>query len=304
MEGQSISLYLDLEKGQNADLEIVAKASLALLSALRDAAFILDPSVEIRLEFESGTEGSLSLNTKIKALKRVAESALPDKPTLKILAWLVMCWFANDLRQFGTQEILNHIWKGEDKHISEEQKQEIAAMVSDLLKMRVAADKVGEVFVQLEKDKVIKGVGATEEKGRKPPNVVPRSEFKERSSGSFGKIIEETIEKRAITTIQVITLVSPVLLQSSRMWRFRAASVEFGAKIADASFQNRLLSGKLRLPMKSGIQLLVEMKTEEEKLDSVWVTKGRTILKVLKVLKQPIQTSLDFRSSEDEDQSD
>ncbi len=66
---EPFSLYLDLEPGQLIDLDSAAKISLALSSAIREAAFVLDPSISVRVMLLSGTEGSFSLNTFIKSLK-------------------------------------------------------------------------------------------------------------------------------------------------------------------------------------------------------------------------------------------
>ena len=63
-----LSLYLDLEKGATADLEVVSRAALAWSAAIKDLAFILDPSIEIRVEIASGTPGSFSLNSLIRTV--------------------------------------------------------------------------------------------------------------------------------------------------------------------------------------------------------------------------------------------
>jgi hypothetical protein len=104
----------------------------------------------------------------------------------------------------------------------------------------------------------------------------------------------EVEEKRSTTKIQAVTLISPVLVPGKRVWKFRANSIEFGAKIGDTKFQTNLLGGKIRIPMKSGIQMIVELKTEEEKLDGVWHVTNRVVLRVLSIPKQPLQHTLDF----------
>ena len=43
-------LYLDLKKGQLIDIEVAAQVALALGAAIRDAAFIMDPSIKVRIE--------------------------------------------------------------------------------------------------------------------------------------------------------------------------------------------------------------------------------------------------------------
>lgn len=57
---QPINLYLDIEPGQVADIEVVARAALAFSKTIKEVVFVLDPSLEIRVEIASGTPGSLS----------------------------------------------------------------------------------------------------------------------------------------------------------------------------------------------------------------------------------------------------
>src|ERR1041385_2963429 len=78
MTALPISLYIDLERGQKADLEAVARASLAFAATIRDIAFVLDPSVDIRVELASGTESSLSLKPVLRRGKRHWRFAGPD----------------------------------------------------------------------------------------------------------------------------------------------------------------------------------------------------------------------------------
>jgi hypothetical protein len=103
---EPISLYLELEPGQTADLEVVARAALAFAAAIREAAFVLDPSLEISLGFESGTEGSLSLNSIIRSIKNNTKL---DPATIKTLIIMVIFWFSTDIRQWTVQEGLKSV---------------------------------------------------------------------------------------------------------------------------------------------------------------------------------------------------
>jgi len=87
MEQQPVpfSLHIDLNENSAADLEVVAKASLSLAAALREAAFVLDPSLDFRIELVSGTESSLSLNSIFKLLGE------NSKERRKNLLWLSRC---------------------------------------------------------------------------------------------------------------------------------------------------------------------------------------------------------------------
>jgi hypothetical protein len=63
---ETISLYLDLKPGQKADFEVVGRTAAAFAEAVKEIAFIIEPGMEVKLEFDSGTEGSLSLNALLK----------------------------------------------------------------------------------------------------------------------------------------------------------------------------------------------------------------------------------------------
>lgn len=91
MEHQ-INLYLDLEPGELADLEVVAKASLAFAGAVREIAYVLDPSLVVKLEIESGTSGSLSINS----VMRFVRQAIPDPVTRKVILVSLTLWFAKE----------------------------------------------------------------------------------------------------------------------------------------------------------------------------------------------------------------
>jgi hypothetical protein len=64
-----LSLYLDLKPGLKADLEVTARAALAFASAIREVAYVIDPALELRIELESGTDGSLCLNAILRAVR-------------------------------------------------------------------------------------------------------------------------------------------------------------------------------------------------------------------------------------------
>jgi hypothetical protein len=66
---ETITLYLGLKEGQEADFEVVGLSAAAFAEAVKEIAYILEPGLEVRLEFDSGTEGSLALNAIIKSLK-------------------------------------------------------------------------------------------------------------------------------------------------------------------------------------------------------------------------------------------
>ena len=60
------SIYLKLEDGTQADFEVVARSSLALISAIKDIVDFADPLIDVKVTLQNGEEGSLRLNTFIK----------------------------------------------------------------------------------------------------------------------------------------------------------------------------------------------------------------------------------------------
>ncbi len=102
MSTEPFSLYFDLEENKKADLEVVASASLALVAAIKEVAYIIDPSIEISVELESGTAGSLSLNTLIKTIK---EHVAPGNITALGIVFTVLSWFTTDFRQYEFRQL-------------------------------------------------------------------------------------------------------------------------------------------------------------------------------------------------------
>jgi hypothetical protein len=289
---QFLSVYLDIDEGKHADLVVVARASLALADAIEEIAYIIDPSLEVVLEFTSGTDGSLSLNTLIKSLK----SKIAPRPfTLLNIAMVVVTCLGTDLRAYGVMKFLDHFLTPEQKQsLSDDDIRKIVQMLENAQNGKMAKPPIQRLYREIERDTVIKGIGATTVPGVKPSNLVPRDQFQERSGS---KIEEKKPEIRTRTTPERLTLVSPVLLPKDRSWKFYLPSIgEFGAKIKDEKFLAGLLSGRTHMQMRAGIQLDVELDTREEKMGNVWVVKDRSIKRVIR--KPRIPSISDLFSSE------
>ncbi|KQX55446.1 MULTISPECIES: hypothetical protein [unclassified Ensifer] len=283
---QAICLYLDLNEGQKADLEVVAKAALAFDAAVKEIAFVLDPGAVIRVELESGTEGSLSLNSIISAIGPM------NRVRLQAIAFALLTWFGAETASYVYSAILDQI-KGDEQalQLSEEQIKEMSEQVAKICEGKVGARQVGDIFKELEKDPAVRGVGVTTNKDKKPRYVVPRSQFQERS-----RSISETQEvtsARTTTGVQTLTLISPVLVEGPRKWKFRSGQVEFGATVKDADFVQRVLAGR-ELPMAAGIVLKVKLTVKEEMIDEVWHVKERIVEEVLEVVPAPNQQEMEI----------
>jgi hypothetical protein len=278
---QPISLYLDLEPGQVADIEVVARAALAFSKTIKEIIYVLDPSLDIRVEIASGTPGSLSLDSVIRSLKEKAEA----RPILAATVVLLFSWFGN----YGFTEGLDAL-RGKD-NLSAEEIAEIADKVVEAMDKRVAQDQVQSVYQELERDTRIKGVGVTTVAGTRPDDIVPREQFAIRSDPAI--LTEVTTEtRRSRKRRETVVIVRPVLLKGTRRWRFNSAEGEFGAQVKDEAFVEKLLSGRLMLPMTGGVELDVLLETEEHFLDGVWVPAEWTVWEVYGHKFPPRQASL------------
>ncbi|TIT24452.1 MAG: hypothetical protein E5W70_03880 [Mesorhizobium sp.] len=271
-----LNLYLDLAPGELADLEVVAKASLAFANAVREIAYIVDPSLVIRLELESGTEGSLTLNSVVRFIKQ----QVSDPVTRKVIILGIVLWFANETGSALLGVAINDLIADETP-ISEEDAQRIAEKVQELLEKKVGAKPVQEVFKELQKDKSIKGVGVSTEKGARPRSVVPREQFSERSQGDEDDAPDG--EARTRSERMILTLISPVLQNNRNKWRFLSKDGNIYAGIKDERFLNSILSGQADLKMRSGIILLADVEIIERKKDGVWQIAERNISNVIEI---------------------
>lgn len=287
---QPITLYLDLEEGFKPDLATVARAALAFDAAIKEIAFVLDPSLDIRLELESGTEGSLKLNSLMKSIK----DGVTDKRVLKAVAFAIACWFVNDVRAYFSEQLIESVIKKETNEVlTDEEISRIAEEVVKALKGKVGEKQVQKVFEELQRDEAIRGVGVTTIPDNKPSEIVPRAEFRSRSAS---EVVQEVQQIRTRVSNETVTLISPVLLASNRRWRFFSNNLEFGASVKDQEFLERLLSGQEPVPMVAGIAMDVTIETKEENVGGVWTIKERNILRVIRTWPVPKQASLDLSS--------
>jgi hypothetical protein len=269
----------------------VARAAIAFASAIREAAYIIDPSLEIKLELISGTEGSLSLNSIIKSIK---VGDILSKRNLITLAFLGIAWFRQETISWIYHEILDHVsGKTEPQQLSEDDVESIAKRIAHFLEHPIAQDQVETVYRILETDPAITGVGASQSAGIKPPFIIPRQEFATRSGKA--KTERHESETRTADTEETLTLIRPVLLDSSdRRWGFQGAAGEFGATIKDHKFITDILEGRITVALVSGIKLAVTLHTAEEKKDGVWHVTDWSVLAVHKITPPPVQRGLEL----------
>lgn len=281
---ETISLYIGLEPGKKADFEVVGRAAAAFAEVVKEIAYILEPGLEIKLEFDTGTQGSLSLNAILK-------TPSDKRAALIAIAITVGGWFVQDLRTYGVGKFMDAYLAPDQKAaLSDDDVDRIAKRLKNVMDGKIGKEPVQQVYRELERDKAINSVGTVSKPGTRPAKPVPREQFQ--TIAGILPPIETTPKKRKKTTRERLTLISPVLIEGKRHWRFRSGIGEFGYAIRDEKFLKSLLSGRRKIPMKEGIQITALVDTHEENEGEVWVIKDREIVLIERVHRAIDQNDL------------
>jgi uncharacterized protein YdeI (BOF family) len=273
---QPISLYLELKEGELPDVEVAASATLAFAKVVKEIVFIVDPSAVVKLDLDSTTSGSLSINSVIKFLR----DQIADPVTRKAIVLAVLFWFAKETGAALWGAIVTEAMIY-DPAITEQDAGKIADEVVRILDSRIGKPQVEQVYEQLERDHRITGVGVTTKKGDRPRSIVPREQFRERS-GLPGP--DENTTKTRTTHVRTrLVLVRPVLQINNHKWLFESPTGKMSADIKDAKFLDEVVNGRTEIPLRGGIELDVLLEVKEEKVDQVWTVKDRSIERVYSV---------------------
>lgn len=306
MEGEAgtpISVYLELQEGEFADWEVVSKASIQLIEALKELAAFADPSAHLKVTLQNSEEGSLRFNAILELFGVRSDPAEADdkrKVRRAAIAGVLggaTLWLFNVVGTHYAEMVLDVIdsavvaaLKNEgtgDPETVEETKQECRKLLDGATRNQVGAAHVRKFFRELKADQNIAGVGVALDHESPPLAIIPRSEFGDRSRPPNDD--SEPMNRTRVETITVL-LVEPRLLGDEKPWRFSVGGIEFSAKIEDREFVSATLSGRNSLPLMEGIYLQVRMRIEERREENAWVIKSRTILEVIGHEARPEQT--------------
>jgi hypothetical protein len=223
---------LGLGDGKKADFEVVGHAAAAFAAAVREIAYVIDPSIEIKLEFESGTDGSLDL----KAVLKLITTKKGAKATLYSIVVAVGGAFYHhlpgDLRTYGVSKIIDtFIVPEQRKELSDAEIDRIAKRLHEISQGKIAKEPLAQVYKELERDPVIETVGTVTKPDTKPPSPVPRSEFPARAG--IITPIDTGDKKRTKKSVERLVLVRATLVNSpQRHWRFLSALGELGYQMS------------------------------------------------------------------------
>ena len=286
----SLSLYLDLEDGVAPDFDVALKAALAWSAAIKEIAYVVDPTVLIRIEFEGTYEGSLGFNAKLRAVAARGRDAAAgigraasDPVVIRTAIVSATIWAMMNLAEYTFSRVMDHL-TGADapsavQGLSDEDKEDIAKRVLDGLRNDAARQPVRAMYRELERDPAVIGVGVTTRPDQRPADVVPRSAFP--TMAGRDTIRTQTMERRVVPERLRVVLVKPVLERGDRRWGFKGPTGEFGASIKHDAFIEAVLSGTTTVPMVEGIELTIDLETTEEFQGQVWVPLKREVVNVI-----------------------
>lgn len=276
----SISLYFDLEPEQKADLETVARTAIAFAQMVREVASHIDMTAEIRIELESGTEGSLGLNAIVRWVKGFGER----HPTLTAIVVGTVLFIGPDIRAWTVEKIMDFL-TGSDappiaRSLSDDELRQLAGHLAEYMKKPIAEQQRQEIFEEAARDPAIKGIGATGVPGKRPEVVIPRSEFPRLSRPD--QVVEEYLKSRTVDREVTLTLIRPRLKAEVASWRFQQGTMpEFSAEMKDRAFLDAMATSRLPINLHVGVEMKVILSSEEAFEGGVWVAKKRSVTKVL-----------------------
>lgn len=282
-----VSIYLGLEQGRTANLEAVAAASLAWVAALREMIAIVDPGVTVEVAIVDGDKSSLWLNT----LLRLCEAKLEqiEKGGTKFpRLWALARGLAIIIVATPIAVTAEDVWRrlvGENPQVvelSEETTAELIEQFRMALKPDVAQEQKRQFFRALESDPSITSVGVSNQPSvTPPPDVTTRESF---SQYVRAPSVDEGLEgSRTRIEILAVTLVSPVLENAERSWRFRLQGLpEFGAVMRDREFLTAIEHGGVHEELRQGIQMEIRIEFRERFEGGVWRTVERNVLEVIR----------------------
>src|SRR6185437_2157179 len=219
MSDGEVSLYFGLEKGQRADLEVVAAAALQWVESIRAAAREIDPNAQIRVELLNADESSLRLNAILDwietQLARIEEGSSQYKRIRKLAIALAIF-----IPTVGVPTYDFYFGEKPKASISEEDRQLLRELLDQLKKNPEVGAHRQKFFKTIERDKSITGAGVSEGHHDRPLILVPRDQFAEQS-GVWQILASDEDQERTTYPIVDVTLVSPALVPTPRAWTFQ-----------------------------------------------------------------------------------
>lgn len=275
-DGRNLGLYFSLRPGESADLEVISRASIAWVEAIRAAVQLVEPESDIRVKVVDADEGSLLLNAIIEWIDEQIDAgadwvdSLPRSRRLMIIFAVFMVFTAGPAYDtyFGDDE-------------------EVAQAAIDATLERIKADpdflkKKKRFYREIEKDPAITGVGIKNDVSEAPAIYIESKHFAE--AGGLWSDAQEDTQERTTSTVVDVVLVKPALVGEARSWEFEAPGIgKFNAIMQDGNVLRAMKDAGLPERLREGIPMKVRLEVREIASDGTWkiAPKGRVIKRVL-----------------------
>lgn len=275
-----ISLYFDVPKGKHADLEVIARATIEWIEAIRDLASVVAPGVEFEIEFVESEEGSVWLSNLLKAVKE------GDRKALASIVGAVVLFFAAGPALHLQTDVGDEFWKrlGHEHgvEISEADKEEIAAKVVEAIERTQVGERRRKLVRQAERDDQIQGIGV----GITPTPEGPVTRISREQFPAYGagvapvKVVpKKDAEIRENVRVKIIRA-NLEEGETKPRWRFAEGETKWSADIEDDEFVFALNAESTGLPLAVGQTLVVDVVIERKFVDDAWQEDNRRIVRV------------------------
>lgn len=313
MAESQISLFLETEDEKPVDLEVAARTALAFARTVKHVAFIIDPSAAVDIKIISGTHGSLSINSVVRALSKDGKvstrTAILYAIILTVTVWLALSTinylWEKALDRAGAERILDRAAEIAGLEIGnafddlrEEEIVRIANQISEVIKRRDSSNHVRDVYEEAARDEAITGVGVSQKHNAKPREIIKRELF---ARFLAPKVLEQIEERRTREVRESLRIVAPRLIDDGKSWRFIGPGGEFAAEMRDKAFRRDFTRGYLNIDLSIDLNIRATVLYIEKWEDEVWVIQQRAILKVHGYQSQLYQSSFLLEDDQSDD---
>lgn len=297
---QPVTIYFDLGPKERPTIGSIGRAMVEFEKMAGEAIYLMEPSVQFSLVYESSGEGSLRIITKLRGL-------VTRERLMMLATALAVTLVNNSLGYFqgkGMDEIARAL-ADQNTTLTEEDIARIVEAVVNIERSETVKAPRREFYKAVEQDPAITGVAIVPNDSEERPNfIVPRDEFQERTT-RYTLIESELIsEPRTVPERLEVVLVQPPLIDSNRQWKFFANGHEFGAKMLDENFKRQVLDGSTELRLAGGVILDITLEITQVNEGSLWHNKSYAVTEVHGWRQNPTQADLLLSHRSDYDDQD
>ncbi|WMS41046.1 hypothetical protein RDV64_13220 [Acuticoccus sp. MNP-M23] len=289
-EQSEVTLYIGLERGYYADLEVVGEAAAAWARSVKAAARAINAEFTVQIKLESMEEGSLKLNALLDWGEEQLDQLKRGSGRYPLLSKTAMAMAVFLIFTAGpTYLAYESYFSSEGTELSDEDRERMDELIELLRRDDDVEEQSQQFFRTLERDTHIQAVGLAPERSTVPIALVNRNQFAE-LGGLFAREAEtdlgltETSDERIRRSEKDVILISPVLENKPRSWKFREEGFDpFTAVMRDKNFLAALENANIREDLRANIRMTIILELKERKVGGVWELrhKGRSVLRVL-----------------------